>query len=69
MAFVPIERMRDRLEVARQDSDTALFLYLMYFGEMLLKLAASGLIAAVLDDRDRHRYRQTYRLVRADGLG
>lgn len=28
-----------------------------------------GLVAAVTEDRDRHRYRQLYRLTRADGLG
>ena len=61
--------MRERLDVARQESDTGLFLHLMYFGEMLVKLTAAGLVAAIAEDRDRHRYRQLYRLVRADGLG
>lgn len=69
MTVIPIEEMKTRLDVARQDSDTSLFLHLLYFGEMLLKLTAAGLIAAVMEDRERHRYRQIYRLVRADGLG
>src|SRR5271156_3887436 len=69
MAFIPFRLMKDRLEVAREESDTALFFHLLYFGEMLLKLTAAGLAAAIVDDRDRHRYRQVHRLVRADGLG
>jgi hypothetical protein len=69
MTLAPIAQMRTRLDVARQESDTALFLHLMYFGEMLLKLNTCGLVAAILEDRERHRYRQIYRLVRADGIG
>lgn len=69
MSFIPIRLMKERLEIARQESDTALFFHLLYFGEMILKLTAGGLVAAIVDDRDRHRYRQLYRLVRADGVG
>lgn len=53
----------------RQESDTAYFYTLTYLGEMVLKIVAAGLVAVVEDDRDRHRYRQLHRLVRADGLG
>lgn len=69
MTFLPFDRMWERVHVARQDSDTSLFLQLMYFGEMVLKIVASALVSAVQDDRDRHRYRQLHRLVRADSLG
>src|SRR2546425_6417307 len=41
---------------------------LMYLGELLTKTVAAGLVAAIIDDRDRHRYRQLHRLVRADSL-
>ncbi len=61
--------MLERVEIAREDSDTALFLHLLYFGEMLTKVVAAGLVAAIVDDPDRHRYRQIHRLVRADGIG
>ncbi len=61
--------MLDRVEIAREDSDTSLFLHLLYLGEMLTKVVAGGLIAAIVDDPDRHRYRQIHRLVRADGIG
>src|SRR5438445_12689803 len=36
---------------------------------MVTKLVTAGLVAAIDDDRERHRYGQVYRLVRADGLG
>jgi NB-ARC domain len=69
MTFIPIDRMRERVHLAQQDSDTTLFLQLMYFGEMIVKLTAAGLVSAVQPDRDRHRYRLVHRLVRADSLG
>ena len=69
MGFKPLDKMWERVEVAREDSDTSLFLYLLYLGEMLTKIVTAGLVAAIADDRDRHRYRQLHRLVRADGVG
>lgn len=69
MDFKPLLRMLERIQGARDDSDTSLFFDLLYMGEMLLKLVGAGLVAAVGDDRERHRYRQIHRLVRADGLG
>ena len=69
MLLAPIELMRNRMEVARQDSDTSLFLHLLYYGEMMIKLVTAGLVSAVLEDRERHRYQQVHRLVRANGIG
>ncbi|MHC4202144.1 MAG: NB-ARC domain-containing protein, partial [Planctomycetota bacterium] len=69
MKFLPIERMWRRVEVARQDGDTPLFLSLLYLGEMVTKLVVAGLVAAIRDDTDRNRYRQLHRLVRATGIG
>jgi len=69
MNMMPIDKMWDRVAVARQDSDTALYLSLLYCGEMVTKLAVAGMVAAIDDDRKRHRYAQIHRLVRADGLG
>lgn len=69
MGFLPIVRMWKRVDAARDDADTTAFLHLLYASEMIVKLVAAGLVAAVGDDRDRHRYRQIHRLVRADGLG
>ncbi len=67
--LVPIRRMWERVEIARQDSDTALFMHLMYAAEQLMKVTCTGLVALLCDDVDRHRYRLSHRLVRADGLG
>ena len=65
----PLSEMLDRAEREREDSDSAYFGALMYAGEMLVKLVVAGLIAAVQDDRERHRYRLEHQLVRASGLG
>lgn len=67
--FKPIDRMWDRVEVARDDSDVVLFYDLLKLGELVTKTATAGLIAAVQDDRERHRYRLLHGLVRANGLG
>ena len=69
MALKPIEKMLEAVDVARTDSDVSLFFELMYLGELLTKTVAAGLVAGIVDDRDRHRYRQLHRLVRADSLG
>src|SRR5205823_1819617 len=66
--LLPIELMWHRVELAR-DEDTTFFLHLMYAGELILKVVTAGLIAAVAEDREGHRYRLTHRLIRADGLG
>lgn len=69
MEVIPIDKMWERVEIARQDSDTSLFLTLMYLGEMIVKIIGVGLVAAIEDDRERHRYRQEHRLVRTNGVG
>ena len=61
--------MFDRVEVARSESETALFYDLMIAGELVLKLVVAGLTSAIAEDRDRNRYRIEHRLARADGLG
>ena len=67
--YLPIGRMRARVEQDRADSDVSLFFSLLYYGEFLTKLVALGLAAGISDDRDRRRYGVLYQLVRADGLG
>ena len=65
----PLVQMWQRVEVARQDSDSELFSALLLAGELALKLTTVGLMAGIPDDRERHRYRLAFKLVRADGLG
>lgn len=67
--ITPITKIIERAHIDRDESDTAYFDALMYAGEMTVKLVAAGLVAAVQDDRDRHRYRLEHTLVRADSLG
>jgi hypothetical protein len=69
MPFLPLERMRERVSRARENSDAEYFDSLMLAGEFATKLVVAGLVSAVDDDADRHRYRQIHRLVRATGLG
>ncbi len=65
----PIQQILNRAENEKEESDSAYFDALMYAGEMIFKFSIAGLVAAVRNDKGRHRYRQEYRLVRADGLG
>ena len=65
----PIQKILAHAEEEKEESDTAYFHALMYAGEMVFKLAVAGLVAAVRNDKGRHRYRIEHALVRADGLG
>jgi hypothetical protein len=69
MRFIPLDRMLERVEIGRDDSDLSLFMNLMYLGEMLTKCVTAGMVAGIVDNRQRSRYGIVYRLVRADGLG
>lgn len=69
MAILPLTRMWERVDRARQDGNTTVFLELLYLGELTLKLCTAAVLSTVSEDRERHRYRQMHRLVRADGLG
>jgi len=61
--------MWDRVEHARNDSDTTFFLSLIYLGEMLTKTVVAALIAALEEDSNKTKYRHLHKLIRADGLG
>lgn len=64
-----IDQMWERARVSRSDSDMAYFLHLLYLGELLTKVTTSVLVASLLEERERHRYRHCHRLVRASSLG
>jgi hypothetical protein len=42
---------------------------LLYVGEAFFKTYVAGMVAAVADDQDRHRYKLMHKLVRGSGLG
>ncbi|MCF0093083.1 NB-ARC domain-containing protein [Micromonospora sp. MH99] len=67
--FLPIVRMAERAERAKEDSDTSYFFDLLYMGECLIKVLTLELLAALQDDRQQHRYSLEYRLVRANSIG
>jgi hypothetical protein len=69
MDFVPFKRMEDRLARDLEESDATYAWSLLYYGELITKVVAAGLIAAIADDPDRLRYTQAHKLVRASGIG
>ena len=69
MLLIPLKKILARSEQEKGESDAAYFDALMYAGEMVTKLTAAGLVAAIQDDKERHRYRLERDLVRASSLG
>ncbi|MCC7542082.1 MAG: hypothetical protein IT379_38035 [Deltaproteobacteria bacterium] len=69
MTFTPVQRMLERVDLARADSDTSLFFDLLGLAELVAKILTASVVAAIADDKDRTRYGQLHRLVRADGIG
>jgi len=65
----PLKLMLDRVTINGSDSDTAYFMELLYFGELVTKLTTLAFIAGLEDDSERNRYRLLHTLVRADGIG
>lgn len=65
----PITRMWSRVQRAYEDSDASAFDTVMEAGELYIKLACCGFVAAIRDDPQRNKYRLTHNLVRANGLG
>ena len=69
MSFLPFERIASRIAIDRSDSDIALFYSLLFYGEMLTKTVVLGMIASLVEERERTKYRLLYRIVRSDGIG
>ena len=69
MDFIIINKMLERVKIAKNNSDTSYFYDLTYLGEMIIKIITLGLVASIDNDRERHQYIQEHRLVRADGIG
>jgi len=69
MKHKAIEHVLQRAENAKSESDYTHFSALLLVAEALAKTMTLGMVASILDDKDRHRYRLEHKLVRADGLG
>jgi len=67
--LIPIQRMIDRLESAKSDSDLAYFYDLLLLGEQLTKTITLFLVACVNEDNERTKYRHEHFLVRANAIG
>ena len=70
--LIPIQKLNERVEIAKQDSDTGLFMSLMYSGEQLLKLITSAMISGIDDEKassENNQYSHNYKLVHADSIG
>lgn len=67
--FTPFQRMFDRIESSKEDSDLAYFFDLLLLGEQLTKIIALFLVASVNDDQEKSRFRHEHSLVRANAVG
>ena len=61
--------MLERAEIAREESDTAFCLDLLYLGELVIKVLVVEVLASMEDEREQHRHALEYKLVRANGIG
>jgi len=64
-----VDRILERAEREKADSDFSYFFSLLLAAEALMKVAVAGTICLLGDDKDRHRYRLEHALLRADGIG
>lgn len=70
--MIALNKINERVEIARHASDASHFLNLMYAGEQLMKLVTCGILAGISDKNKgmtADQYAFSYELVRADGLG
>ena len=64
-----IQQVLEKAEKAKEDSDFSYFFSLLNAGEALIKTITFGMLAAVMDDKDRNRYRLEYSIVRHNSPG
>jgi hypothetical protein len=67
--FLPVIRMVERAEIARDESDAAYYFELLYLGELVIKMLVIEVLASIEDERDQNRHALEYKLVRANGIG
>ena len=67
--FLPLRSMQERVQLARDESDSTYFIELQLLGELAMKLVVLGFVSAIELEPNRHKYRQLHKLVRANGLG
>lgn len=69
MSNKAIEQVMQRVALSKDDSDFTYFFNLLLAAEALAKIVTLGMVSAIVDDKERHRYRIEHSLARADGMG
>lgn len=69
MKHVAIQRVIERAEKSKSDSDFTYFFSLLLAAEALAKTIVAGVVASLDDDQDNNRYRLEHSLIRKGGLG
>jgi tetratricopeptide (TPR) repeat protein len=69
MRFEPLELIKKRMKVAKEDSDAVYFSELLLYGEFITKLISIQLVSAILPDKERTRYKYEHTLVRGNAVG
>jgi len=69
MKHIAIQKVLDRAEQAKSDSDFTYFFSLLLAAEALAKTIVAGVVASLDVDQDHNRYRLEHSLIRKDGLG
>src|SRR5215813_685672 len=67
--FLPVIRMLERAEIARDESDTSYYFELLYLGELIIKMLTIEVLASIEEEREQYRHALEYKLVRANGIG
>ena len=69
MSHKLVAQLFERTENDKSESDFTYFFSLLLASEAIAKTIVLGILAALDDDTEANRYRLTYQLVRANGLG
>ncbi|QHI35062.1 hypothetical protein IMCC3317_04080 [Kordia antarctica] len=69
MKYRPLDRLKVKIETAKEESDLTYFFELLNYAEFLTKNIALFLVSAINDDAERTRYRYQYKLSRANAIG
>lgn len=64
-----IDKLKNKMDIAKSDSDFAYYFSLLVTGEAITKLVTLMTASALITDKDRHQYRILHGLVRANGIG
>lgn len=64
-----LEKIWDRINLDKQDSELSYFNSLMYLGEVITKTTCLFMLSGLSETQKNYKYNQLYKLVRANGIG